>query len=449
MEGILANLRRTTRRAGPLVPGGASAAVAVLLPGAAAGEWRLCRRVAGAAPGDFGPAATTRQTFASLEAAAGNLEPADAFVLALPIEMGLVQRLSLPAAEPSELEEMTRIQLEKILPYPVEAIGLSFQEIARTEAEVTLAVESIHQDHLRELCEPLLARGCWPRRVAFYPLVLAGSAPADDCTAFIYRSGGKHVLAICENGRLCFAQGLGGQTAEDLATELPATLLGAELEGVPTGFGHVRLDDGLSEWKDTLAATLGVAVSLFDPAGAALQAAPRPEGDLSPAGWHAERQRGERRERLQQRLLRAAAAYGGLLLLACLFLGVRKIQVLRLDAKLAAVRPVAAYSKAAALHWRTLEPAVEPGESLAEVLRNVTDPLPPNNTVLLTGFDFKPGHLIVTGEAPSSTAAVDYSEKLKKVPPLRAYHLEADQPVLQPTSGRWRFNVQTPANFNP
>lgn len=436
------------RRAVPVVPGDASA-MAALLPGANAGEWLLCRRVPAAAPGDFGPGATTRQTFASLEAAAANLEPADSFVLALPIEIGLVQRLSLPAAEPAELEEMARIQLEKILPYPVESIGLSLQEISRTETDVTLAVESIHQDRLTELCEPLLARGCWPRRVAFYPVVLAGGATPEEDAAFVYRSNDKHVLAICEHGRLCFAQVLGGQTAEDLATELPATLLGAELEGVPTSFGHVRLDDGLAEWKDTLAAALSVEITLFDPAGTALQAAPQPEGDLSPAGWHAERQRGERRERLQRRLLLAAVAYAGILLLAFLWLGVRKIQVAHLDSQLAAVRPLATYSKDAANHWRALEPAVEPGESLAEVLKYVTDPLPPNNTVLLTGFDFRPGKLIVTGEAPSSTAAVDYSEKLKAVPQLRTYHLEADQPVLQPTSGRWRFNVATPANLNP
>ncbi len=69
---------------------------AVLAPGAGAGEWELCRTapVAGSAsPGAAGQGSVTRQVFASLEEAAANLLPAEPFVLALPIELGLVQRL--------------------------------------------------------------------------------------------------------------------------------------------------------------------------------------------------------------------------------------------------------------------------------------------------------------------------------------------------------------------
>lgn len=418
----------------------------MLAPGEAAGEWELCRRPAAIAPTETGPGSVVRRSFPSLEAAAAALQPTDDFVLALPIEMGLVQRLSLPAAEPSELEEMTRIQLEKILPYPVEAVGLTSQEISRTETDVVLSVESIHQDRLVELCQPLLAQGCWPRKVAFYPRVLADGTPPEENTAFVYRSAGKFVLGICENGRLCFAQALSGQTAEELATELPATLLGAELEGVPSGFGSVRLDERVAEWGETLAATLGAEVSTFDPATAALRAAPGPGGDLSPADWHVERQRGERRARLQERLLLAAAVYGGILLLAFLWLGVRKLQVAHLNSRLAAVRPRAEYSRGANARWRTLSPAVEPSGSLAETLRQVYEALPPGDNVLLTGFDFRVGSLIVSGEAPSSAAAVDYTEKLVALPQLRAYHLKPEEPRLQQSSGRWQFRVATAVN---
>lgn len=449
MEGILEKVRRSTRRAAAVVPlPGVSGGVALLMPGREADEFVLCRRLPTAAPTDTSPEATTRQTFSSLEAAAASLTPDDAFVVTLPIDMGLVQRMSLPAAEPGELEEMVRIQLEKILPYPAESVGIATQELARTETEVALAVESVHQDRLVELCQPLVARDCWPRKVAFHALAVAGGAQADENTAFIYRAAGKYVFGISEGGRLSFAQGLGGQTAEDLATELPAVLLGAELEGVPTAFSTVRLDERVADWAETLSVALGVPVAPFDPAGTALLAASRPEGDLSPAHWQAERLRGERRLRLRQQLQLAAALYGGVLVLTFLLLGIRKIQVAHLDSRLAAVRPQATYSRTATARWRTLGPAVEPGESLAEAMKNVYDCLPPGDTVLLTSFDFNERGLSVQGEAPSSTAAVEFTEKLKAVPQLRRFHLESEQPTLQASNGKWRFRVFTAISTN-
>ncbi len=417
--------------------------VALLMPGRDPGEWLLCRRTPAAALSDTSAGSTTRQTFPSLEAAAANLSPLETFVVTLPIELGLVQRMALPTAEPSELDEMVRIQLEKILPYPAESVDMATQEISRTATDVTLAVESVHQDRLVELCQPLIARDCWPQKVAFHALLLAGSAPADETTAFIHREAGKYVLGISEGGRLSFAQSLSGRTAEELATELPAVLLGAELEGVPTTFVSVRLDEHAAEWKDTLAAALGVPVVFFDAEGAALLTAPRPDGDLSPASWHAERERGERRARLRQRLRLAAAIYGGLLVFGFLLLGVRKIQVMHLDSRLAATRPSAAYSREANERWRVLSPAVEPGAALVEVMKNVVDCLPPGDATLLTSFDFNERGLSVQGEAPSSTAAVEYTEKLKALPQLRTFHLEAEQPTLQANGGRWRFRVFT------
>ena len=414
----------------------------MLLPGAEAGSWELCRRLP-AATGDTSAAATTRQTFPSLEAAAANLEPGDPFVLALPLELGLVQRMALPAAEPSELEEMARIQLEKILPYPAEAIGMSAQEISRTETDVILVVESIHQDHLLGLCQPLTTRGCWPRKVVFYPYALAGNLPAEDHTAFLYQTNGKHVLGIRENGRLSFAQALGGLTAEDLATELPAVLLGAELEGVPTNFAHVSLDERLAGWQDTLSAVLGVPLVPFDPAGTALLAAAEPGGDLSPAGWQAERLRDERRALLRRRVLLGLGIYGGILLLAFLWLGVRQWQVNHLDSRLATTKPLAQYSRDAGERWHALGPAVEPPQYLAEVMEDVYDALPPNDVIRLTGFDLTTRGLTVKGEAPSSTAAVEYAEKLRGLSTLRSFHLEADPPTLQGTSGRWQFIVRS------
>ena len=386
--------------------------------------------------------AVTRQVFATMEAAAANLQLSEPFVLALPVETGIVQRLSLPAAEPDELQEMVRIQLEKILPYPVETVNIALQEIARTETEVTVAVETIPQERLLALCQPLVSREHWPMRVVFQALALAEGASADDGTTFVYQEAGRYVLGIAEGRRLSFAQALNGRDVGDLAAELPAVLLGAELEGVPTTFGTVRLDEAMADWRDTLAVALGRPVETFNPGAVAQSSAvDGVGGDLSPAHWRAERLRGERVARLRQRLLVGAAIYGALLVLGFLWLGVLKFQGSRLDSKLTALRPAADESKAADAHWRALAPAIQPERYLVETVQKVYDCLPPGDTVRLTAIDFTSHSLAIQGEAPSPATAVDFTDKLKTHPALRQYHLEAEPPSSLP-SGRAVFRIK-------
>ncbi len=417
--------------------------VALLMPGAAAGEWELCRTTptGGLLPVGPGVPAVTRQVFETMDAAAANLQLAEAFVLSLPVETGLVQRLSLPAAEPGELEEMVRIQLEKILPYPVESVNIAVQEVARTENEVVVAVETVHQDRLLTLCQPLVAQEHWPVRVVFHALVLAESTKADEHAAFIYREAGRYVLGISEGGRLSFAQALSGQTAGELTAELPAVLLGAELEGVLTTFQTVRLDQAAEDARETLAVALSRPVETFNPGAAALAASEGEAGDLSPSHWRTERLRGERMARLRQRVLLGAAIYGVMLVLAFLWLGVLKFQVSRLDSKLAAIRPVAAEAQAADAHWRTLAPAIQPPRYLVEAAQQIYDCLPPGDTVRWTAIDFTPRSIALQGEAPSASEAVDFTDKLKVNPALRAYHLEAEPPTSLP-SGRVVFRIK-------
>ncbi len=435
------NVPRFRRAAAPEAP---TVPVALLMPGAEAGEWELSRATAtvGALPLGPGVPAVTRQRFATLDAAAANLQPAEAFVLSLPVETGIVQRLTLPAAEPAELEEMARIQLEKILPYPVETVNLALREVARTETEVVVALETVHQDRLLALCQPLVVREHWPARVIFHALAVAESATTDEHAAFIYREAGRCVLGISEGGRLSFAQALSGQTAGDLAAELPAVLLGAELEGVPTAFEMVRLDEAAAAWRDTIAAALSRSVEIFNPGEAAQAAVSRGgDGDLSPAGWRTERLRGERMARLRQRLLLGAAIYGAALLLAFLWLGVLKLQSVRLDSKLDAVRPVAASAREADAHWRTLAPAVQPSRYMVEAVQQIYDCLPPGDTVRWTAIDFSSRGLSVQGEAPSPSTAVDFTDKLKANPALKPYHLTAEPPQPLP-NGRAVFRIK-------
>ena len=248
------------------------------MPAPQPGEWELFRPPASPrarprrSPPAWPPSPGTRQVFASLETLAANLEEAEPLVLTLPLEMGLIQRLSLPPADAGELREMARIQLEKILPYPVDSVGVALQEVARTDTEVVVAVETVPHDRLLALCQPLIARGCYPVGTMFHAVAAASTAPTGENSALLYRAAGRYVLGVCEGGRLSFAQSLGGATPEELAAELPAVLLGAELEGVPTNFSVLRLDERAADAREVLRAALGIPVETFDAEAAAARA---------------------------------------------------------------------------------------------------------------------------------------------------------------------------------
>lgn len=443
-------LRRPRRSAAPVA---AASPVTVLMPGAAAGEWVLLRRPVGRsaaastaipAAERFGPEAdeATRQTFASLEAAAVNLLPEEEFHLDLPLDYGLIQRFILPTTEPDELEEMARIQLEKILPYPIEDVGMALQMIRQTGSETVLAVQAANHDRLLNLCQPLTTHGRWPLRVSLHAAAIAAGATPGENSALLYRAAGKMVVGICEEGRLSFAQTLSANSAEELAVELPAVFLGAELEGVPTAFQLVRLDERCADWLPVLQAALGVPVEIFRAEPAPEMAAPLGspvEKDLSPASWRIERQRVLRRARLKRNVLLGAGIYLALLLVAFLVVGVMKFQVKRLDARLRDATPQVEKIKAADARWKSLAPAIDPNRAVAETLFQVCACLPPGDLVRLTLFDQKLNTIEIRGEA-TSQAALDFTEKIKSRPELRGYRFQTSPPAILP-NGHAQFSI--------
>jgi hypothetical protein len=423
------NLRRPRRSPTP-----APVAPAAVIPGAGAREWELCRPAA--LPGG----AWSRQTLPTLEAAAmGPLAPGDPFVLALPLDAGLVQRLALPPAEPSELEEMARIQLEKILPYPTEDVGMSFQVIERRETEVILSVQAVHHDRLLAICQPLTSRGCWPTRVVFHAASLAAGASEGEISVLVYQEAGQIILALCEGGRLNFAQSLGSadQPPERVASELPTVLLGAELEGVSVAFTAARLDERCANMHTALEETLRVPVRRFTPE-------PNPvdgDNDLSPMHWREERLRSVRAARLKRRLWLGAGIYAGGMLLAFCALAVLKYRVSKLDARLRKEAPVQEFVRASEAKWKTLAPATQPSRFLAETLMQVYECLPPGNKVILTNFELTPTSIVVEGEASSPDVAVDFTEKLKASSELKAAYRFGPSPPAILTNGRAKFSV--------
>jgi hypothetical protein len=406
---------------------------AVLMPSCAPGEWELFRTPA--APG--GPI-VVRKVYSNLEAVAAAIPPGEPFLLELPLEAGLIQRLTLPPAEPSELEEMARIQLEKILPYPAESFGMAVQVVERRETEVILSVEAVHFDRLLAICQPLMARGCWPSRVTFHAWSLAAGAPDGETSALVFCEAGKTVLGICENGRLSFVQSLGGTSLSpyELARDLPTVLLGAELAGVSVALTSVRLDERCEDLRGALEDSLRLPVHTFslEPTAEASDGS-----DLSPKHWQEERLRSARAARFRRRVFIGAALYALMMLAAFVALGMLKFQVSRLNARLRADAPTQKFVQGVEAKWKALAPAVQPSRFMAEVLNQVCECLPPGNIVLT------PTALAVQGEAPSPAVAINFSEKLKSRPELKMYRFEPVLPANLP-NGHASFSVKGSTN---
>lgn len=416
---------------------------AFLLPDPATpGGWQLARRT--------DPTGATPAAFPTLAEAAGALAPEEDFTLALPLDLGVVARYRLPDAPAEDLADMARIQLEKVLPYAEDELGLACVPLgpASPEGEVSVAAYAVHRRRLAELCAPLAALGRWPRRTVFAVQVRAAATAgeADGETLLAFPEWGRVAVAVLEDGRPTFAQTLPAELLPgDLAGELPPLLLGAELEGVPTDFRRVAVSEDLpGAWAGAFAAALSPV-----PVGTAVPRLGPTAGDpvdLSLPGWSEGRRRAARAGKLRQRLWWVAGVY--LLLLILGFAHLARLRYLRdkYDRVVREAQKPIATMEAARKHWQALTPAFDHRLSAVEILDQVRQCLPADEKVdlRLTLFEINrlrsPGVLTVSGEAPSYQAATDLGDRLKNKAELRTLQLAPETPVILP-NGRASFRV--------
>ena len=351
---------------------------------------------------------------------------------------------------------MARIQLEKVLPYADEDLGLVCVPLGPAagaeEGETSLAAYAVHRRRLADLCAPLTTLGRWPQRTVFAAHVRATAATTAATTdggavLLAYPEWGRVVVAVLEHGRPTFAQTLPTDlTPAGLAGELPPLLLGAELEGVPTDFSQLALAAELpAPWVEAFTALLPVPAS---PAVPLLGAVGSDPGDVDFAlpGWRGERRRAARAGNLRRRLRWAAALYFVLVLLG--FADLARLRYLRnrYDRAVRNAQKPIATMEAARKHWQSLAPAFDYHLSAVEILDQVRQCLPADEKVdlRLTLFEVNrlrsPGVLTVTGEAPSYQAATDLGDRLKGRAELRIFQLAPETPVILP-NGRASFRV--------
>ena len=317
--------------------------------------------------------------------------------LALPCHAALLERLKFPSTDREELAGMLLLQLEKTLPYPVEEASSGFDVISQAENESTLLSVSANNAQLDRLCEPLRSRAQLPERVTVYAMHVAASCPANETNLCAWPEDGQLVMAICEGGKLGFAQTLPGMDAPTVLAELPAFLLNAEMEGVPTQFTGIRLEQGCAGLRDHLGEYFSKPVEIisFD------SPLPEPTTNLVPPAWVEEMRRNERTGAFRQRLQVAAAVYLVLVAGAFLYLAVLKRSVQKLDIQISQTQPQVAATENQQQKWRALEPAIEPTRYAVEIM-NLLFMNRPNADVKFTLVETGPAQWKVEGEAPKA-----------------------------------------------
>ena len=362
--------------------------------------------------------------YPTLGEAAAALPLKTAVRLAIPCEAALLERLTLPATDREELAGMLQLQLEKTLPYPVDEVSSDFEVIHSAENESTLLSVAAHSGQLDELCQPLRDQSRLPEKITLFAMHVAAACPADETVLAIYAEQGQFVLAICEHGKLSWAQTVASLEDDTLLGEAPQMMLAAEMEGVPTQFSSIRLDVALERLQRPLRDLFNLPVELLP-----LESLPEPAGNLIPSAWQADTRRMHRAERLKQRLLLAAVIYLLCVAGAFVYLAWLKREAQTIAVRYAAARPQLEQINNRERRWNVLRQAIDPHFYTVEILYQAHRNLPTED-VRITEFIQTAGKWTVVGEAPSANLAIDYAEKLKAEKELEAWRISSGQPTI-------------------
>lgn len=373
----------------------------------------------------------------SLDEAIPLLTAEDDFVLGLPISAVLAQRFRLPTVDPSEFSEMVRIQIEKALPFSPDELTTDFEVIEQSETDSVVSAVAVRNDQLAELAAPLLARGFIPRQVTVYAAQRAATHAPQGNTVLIYPEGETLVSAVTENGKLSLTRTLDGVEPEKLRMELPQLALSAELQGISASFSNVLLDESCYDLRDAVQGIFSSTAALVGietpPASVKL--------NLLPESWRARRSQLVRRAEWRKRLIWAGGAYGVLLLLFLIYLGLIRFEIGRLGRRISRDAPKTDFVRAAAANWKALAPAIDPRYYPVEILMHLSESLP-SPDVRITAYNQSARQISIDGEAKSAALVFQFVDKVKKHPDLQAFVFDLATPPRILPGDRAQFRLE-------
>jgi hypothetical protein len=362
-----------------------------------------------------------------LEEAVSLLAATDDFVLGLPVSAVLAQRFRLPSVDPAEFPEMLRIQIEKLLPFSADEVTTDFELIEQNESESVVSAVAIRNEQLAEMASSLLERGCIPRQITVYAAQRASTHAPNGNAVLIYPEGETLVYAVTENGKLSLARIFEGGNGDQLQIELPQLRLSAELQGIDASSPNVLLDESCYEMRDTVQ---GILASPTEIVGIELPPAPV-KLNLLPDSWRRRRSQLIRQAEWRRRLLWIGGAYGALLLLLLVYLGLLRFEIARFDQRIARDAPETEFVRATEAKWKALAPAIDAHYYPVELLLHLFESLP-SADVRITAYNQSARQISVDGEANTAALAYQFVEKVKKNPDLRAFQFDMAAPRILP-----------------
>lgn len=384
--------------------------------------WNLLRSVQGNGSWDV-------RMVATLEEAVPLLRAGDDLILGLPISAVLAQRFRLPTVDPADFPEMVRLQIEKALPFSAEEVTTDFEVIEQNESDSVVSAVAVRNEQLAELAAPLVDRGFIPSQVTVYASQRGTTHVPKGRALLIYPEGELLVSAITENGRVTLTRTLEGIERGQLETDLPQLALSAELQGIPSSFPNVLLDESCYELRDTVHSIVDQRPELVGietpPATVKL--------NLLPESWRLRRTQLARRGEWKKRLMFAAGAYVAIMVLFLLYLIYTRIHIAYLDRRIAHDEPQTEFVRAADATWKALGPAIDTRYYPVEILYHLFESLP-SPDVRITAYNQSARQISIDGEANTAALAYQFADKLKKNPDLRIFQFTMADPRILPNS---------------
>lgn len=353
----------------------------------------------------------------------------DHLVLGLPIASVLAQRFRLPSIDPADFPEMVRLQIEKRLPYSAEEVTTDFEVVEQENGESVVSAVAVRNQHLDDIAAPLIDRGFIPRQVTVYASQRGSTHAPQGRALLIYPEGEALVSAVTENGRVTLTRTLDGVEREKLQTDLPQLALSAELQGIPASFSNVLLDETCYELRDAVHEIVDHRPELVGtetpPATVKL--------NLLPESWRQLRTQIARRAEWKKRLVWAAGAYVGVILLFLAYVIYARIHIAYLDRQIAHDTPQTDFIKAADTKWKALGPAIDTRYYPVEILHHLAESLP-SPEIHITAYNQSARQISIDGEASSAALAYQFAEKLKKNEELRIFQFTMSDPRILPNN---------------
>ena len=367
----------------------------------------------------------------------------------------LCHTLRLPTTQAGELKQMLELQLDNLTPLPLEDVVYAFEPLETTETDTRVLVAVGRKAAINERVEVLEKAGLPPQVVAvdslavFHAFLKRGLLPKDDkLNTFVQLTPTVAHIIVQLGGRPVVVRSVargGDQPESSLREELQRTLIAAEVERPGVAVGRLTF----TAWNEELRASAEALVSGWPVAAECLANGTTPSPALSlclettvgeapthlnllPDEWRQRRHKARQRRMMIIGGIVVAVVYALVVaaVLTWLWMQQSGVQTVNSQIKHRQKR----YDAALATHAEliAMQKQIDTKYSALEILRVVTELMPPEG-LKLNSFVFKKDQTVtLRGSASAANSANDFIGRLEKcdlfakTPPVKTLSVRSE-----------------------